>query len=184
MRNVIVLLLLASASVWADDASIARGEYLTTILGCGGCHTEGALLGRPEGGDFWLAGSRVGIAWSDYEEGAPPGIVFPGNLTPDRKTGLGKWRRKDIVRMMRTGINHQGSQALPVMPWPNYTLLSDADVADIADYLMSLAPVRRKIPDNIEAGEPSTEKYVRIGIFIYDPASGEAPVDGCAPGDC
>ncbi len=180
MRTMI-LLLLASVSAWADDASVARGEYLTTILGCGGCHTEGALLGRPEGGDFWLAGSRVGIAWSDYDADSPPGVVFPGNLTSDRKTGLGKWRKQDIVRMMRTGINHQGNQALPVMPWPNYTLLSDDDVSDIADYLQSLPPVRRKIPDNIEAGEPSTERYVRIGIFIYDPAGGEAPAAGCAP---
>ena len=187
MKKLLILLLVTASASWADASaesdSVARGEYLTTILGCGGCHTEGALLGKPRSGDFWLAGSRVGIAYSEYDPDATPGIVFPGNLTPDRKTGLGRWSKADIVRLLRNGINHQGGVALPVMPWPNYSLLSDADASDIAEYLMSLPAVKRKIPENIEAGSPTTESYVRIGIFIYDPANPETPVEPCAE-DC
>ncbi len=171
-KSLIALLTLWPVFAFADEASIARGEYLTTILGCGGCHTEGALLGHPEGGANWLAGSRVGIAYTDYDPDVTPGIVFPSNLTPDKKTGLGRWSRKEIIRLLRTGLDHEGVQTLPVMPWPNYTLLNDDDVVDIADYLLSLPPVERAIPANVKAGEVSTEKYVRIGIFIYDP-SGE-----------
>ncbi len=46
------------ADATASDG--ARGEYLTTLLGCGQCHTNGALVGRPTGS--WLAGSVTGIA--------------------------------------------------------------------------------------------------------------------------
>ncbi len=37
---------------------LPRGEYLATIMGCGGCHTGGALAGQPDPctlQDVWLA---------------------------------------------------------------------------------------------------------------------------------
>ncbi len=52
----------------------SRGEYLTTILGCGGCHTEGALLGNPTGG--WLTGSRIGVAYTGDDIDGSPGVIF------------------------------------------------------------------------------------------------------------
>lgn len=38
-----------------NRALVTRGEYLVELLGCGSCHTDGALIGRP-GVDRSLAG--------------------------------------------------------------------------------------------------------------------------------
>jgi mono/diheme cytochrome c family protein len=154
----------------AADKSVDRGAYLTTILGCGGCHTEGALLGRPSGP--WLAGSSVGVAWSDYNEGVSPAVVFPSNLTSDRETGLGKWSRQDIAGAILTGVTHQRDVLVPVMPWRNYSLLKERDAQDIAAYLKSLPPTDKQIPANVPVGGTSKNAYIRVGVFIFDPADG------------
>jgi mono/diheme cytochrome c family protein len=44
----------------ADDAQIARGQYLVTLAGCSDCHTPGALLGSPDMKRY-LGGSDVGF---------------------------------------------------------------------------------------------------------------------------
>ena len=117
----LLLLSLTAISAAADDL-VERGEYLTNILGCGGCHTEGALLGEAHG--QWLAGARVGVAYTPEEAGSP-GVVFPANLTGDMETGLGAWRSEDIVLFLKTGMDHYGKSANPVMPWPNYAMLEN-----------------------------------------------------------
>ena len=149
----------------ADEASIVRGEYLAEILGCGGCHTQGTFLGEQSGA--WLAGSKIGIAYTESRDGKSPAVVFAGNLTPDEATGLGTWSKQDIVRMIQSGINHDNVMVIPVMPWRNYGRLLKADLEAIADYLVSLPPVSNEIPDNSAAGEV-TASYVRIGIYLYD----------------
>jgi mono/diheme cytochrome c family protein len=148
---------------------VERGEYLTTILGCGGCHTEGALLGNPTGD--WLTGSRIGVAYTTEGAHETPGIIFPANLTPDRATGIGRWSKRDLIRFLRTGMDHYGEQANSVMPWPNYALLKDRDLAAVADYLLSLTPVQYEIPNAIEAGQPINESFVRIGVYLFVPES-------------
>jgi mono/diheme cytochrome c family protein len=162
-------LLVVSVYVQADAKSVQRGEYLTTILGCGGCHTEGSFLGKQTGP--WLAGSAVGIAYTDTIDGDSPGVVYPGNLTPDVETGLGNWSKQDVVRMIQSGINHDESMVLPVMPWRNYNRLHKEDLEAIADYLMSLAPVDNAIPPNTGPGE-AAGSYIRVGMYLFD-ADGE-----------
>jgi hypothetical protein len=147
---------------------------LTTILGCGGCHTEGALLGNPTGG--WLTGSRIGVAYTGDDVDGSPGVIFPANLTSDKDTGLGKWSKRDIIRFLRTGMDHYGKQASTVMPWPNYALLNNADVAAVADYLLALPAVDKQIPAAIEAGTPITERFVRIGVYLFIPEEVESEV--------
>ena len=39
--------LAAGASATAQDKA-RRGEYLVTIMDCAGCHTPGALTGKPD----------------------------------------------------------------------------------------------------------------------------------------
>ena len=169
ITGLILVLCLVSLSA-AADRSTRRGEYLTTLLGCGGCHTEGGLLGQANGP--WLAGSTVGVAWSDYNEGIAPAVVYPGNLTPDDETGLGKWSRRDIAEAILTGVTHQRDVLVPVMPWRNYSLLKREDAYDIAAYLKSLDPVSRPIPANVPVGTPAKNPYIRLGVFIFDPATG------------
>lgn len=164
--------LCASMPAAARDSAAARGEYLVNLLGCGRCHTEGYLLG----GDATapnLAGSRVGIAYSDAEDGSTPGLVFAPNLTPDDETGLGTWSSRDIVRALTTGVGTDGHQRLPVMPWPNYAALTRDDLNAIAAYLKSIRPVRRAIPGTTAPGDPVEYPYVRFGIYVFTPFSEE-----------
>src|SRR5262245_63950917 len=81
----------------AENNRVARGEYLVGLLGCTSCHTDGQLLNRPKN-DRFLAGSETGIAYTNDEH---PGVVFPGNLTSDRETGLGRWSAEEITRNIR-----------------------------------------------------------------------------------
>ena len=149
--------------------TVAQGEYLVGLLGCGQCHTGGALLGQPDGP--WLAGSNIGIAYSYAEEELNPGIVFAGNLTPDPETGLGGWRKEDVVAAISAGRSHSGEQMNRAMPWLNYAQLRDTDLEAIADYLLSLPPVRNPIPDNVARGEPANVPYVRIGVYVFSPGN-------------
>lgn len=179
LRATLFLMVLCLPGMVDAKGDIARGEYLTIILGCGGCHTEGALLGRQTGP--WLAGSRVGVAWSDPDSGDHPAIVFPANLTPDPATGLGAWSEREIARAIRTGMGHSHEMLIPVMPWPNYSLLDRDDARAIAAYLKSLPPVDRKIPDNVAEGVPSREAYIRIGVFLLDPEQADSAKEPVTP---
>ncbi len=160
------LLLALAASSAAADETVERGEYLTNILGCGGCHTEGALLGDAHG--EWLAGAKVGVAYTPEDEGSP-GVVFPANLTGDLATGLGAWRAEDIVRFLKTGMDHYGKTANPVMPWPNYAMLHDKDLEAIAAFLKTMPGVRYEIPEPIAPGGALTHSFVRIGVYLFVP---------------
>ena len=50
----------AATPVSAQDGVLERGRYLSQIMDCGGCHTEGALIGQPDP-KLELAGSTIGF---------------------------------------------------------------------------------------------------------------------------
>lgn len=152
----------------APKDPIARGEYLTGLLGCESCHTQGMIINEPDPA-LRFAGSDIGIVFTPYRRDVPPGIVFPGNITPDDETGIGQWSPAEIIRNIRYGIDRHGRQQLPVMPWPGYAHLAVEDAEAIASYLMSLPPVRHIVPDNVEEGEISPRRYVRYGIYVFEP---------------
>lgn len=141
-----------------------RGRYLVQLLGCGSCHTNGAIVGEPRG-DQLLAGSDWGIAYSNPLTEPNPGVVYPANLTPDPETGIGDWSVRQLVTMIQTGVDNHGGRTLPVMPWPAYVDLRDEDARAIAAYLKSLAPVRHRVPDNVAPGEPAQAPYVHFGVY-------------------
>lgn len=170
-RLALVVLLLIGGLVQADKRSdaISRGSYLVELLGCGRCHTEGLLTGDQAMGPH-LAGSRIGIAYTAYNEQLDlPGVVFPGNLTPDPKTGLGSWSRDEVIAALTRGISKGGHERLTVMPWINYGAVTAQDIEAIADYLKALNPVERAIPASVPPGVPSREEYVRFGTYRFTP---------------
>lgn len=149
---------------------VARGEYLTTIMGCNDCHTPGTFFGAP---DFSrkLSGSELG--WV-----GPWGKTYPRNLTPDAETGIGAWTEDDIVKAIRTGMRADGTEVLPPMPWPMYTNLSDDDAYSIAAYLKSLPAVSHKVPDKLPPGaKPDPSDFI-----LPQPGAWDAP-KSAAPGD-
>lgn len=147
-----------------DVDTIARGKYLVELLRCGACHTDGALIGEPRS-DRLLAGSTVGIAYTNPMQNEHPGVVYPSNLTPDAETGLGAWREQQIVRMIREGTDNHGRRAMAVMPTSAYYTLKDEDARAIAAYLLSLPPVRHEVPRNAEPGEKAPSRFVHFGVY-------------------
>jgi mono/diheme cytochrome c family protein len=144
----------ATSSRPTPSSAIDRGHYLARLMDCTGCHTPGALIGRPDT-DRQLAGSDVGF-------GTPAGIVYPPNLTPDRDTGLGRWSDAEIVRAVRQGLRPDGRALLPVMPWPSYSALTEADAAALVAYLRTLRPVRNQVPPRTPPGAAAPAPYLSV----------------------
>jgi mono/diheme cytochrome c family protein len=137
---------LSATAFGAEPRQMTRGQYLVELAGCGHCHTPGHFLGK-EDASRELGGSDVGFE--------VPGMgTFVGpNLTPDQDTGLGKWTDTQIATAIRNGVRPDGRVLSPVMPWPSFNRLSDADVQAIITYLRTLKPVRNKVPGPYRAGE-------------------------------
>jgi mono/diheme cytochrome c family protein len=170
MRSLSFLLAGAAAlavAVWtapgfAQD-QVARGKYLTTIMGCGDCHTPGNFLGKPDLAHP-LSGSDVGFE--------VPGLgVFVGrNLTPDKETGLGTWTADQIVTAITTGKRPDGRVLAPAMPWMDFAALTKEDAHAIAAYLKSLPPTRHAIP-----GPFGPNEKVTVLVYKIVPGSGMVP---------
>jgi mono/diheme cytochrome c family protein len=143
---------------------VERGEYLVELLGCGACHTNGALEGVPDF-DKALAGSRIGIAFSNPLGEEKPGVIYPPNLTPDEETGLGLWSDKQIEQAIRVGVGRHSGRKIAVMPWQGYTKMTEEDVTAIVSYLRSIKPVRYKVPDEVKPGEKATHPFVYFGVY-------------------
>lgn len=147
-----------------DRDRVARGEYLVELLGCGACHTEGALAGVPDM-SLALAGSGIGIAYSNPLGTEFPGVVYPPNITPDDETGIGLWSDQQLANAIRAGIGRHGSRRIATMPWQGYAKLSDDDVEAIVSYLKSLEPVLRQVPADVEPGQRASEPFVYFGVY-------------------
>ena len=147
-----------------NRAAVNRGEYLVELLGCGTCHTDGALIGEPDMSRS-LAGSSIGIAWTSPFENPNPGIVFAPNLTPDRDTGIGRWTDEEIRDAVRTGLGRHGPNRILVMPWQGYARISDDDALAIVAYLRSIEAIENAVPVNVPVGQRTSETYVHFGIY-------------------
>lgn len=153
---------LPSTSYSTDQ--LDRGRYLVGLLGCGSCHTDGALVGAPDTARL-LAGSSTGIAYTSPFVDSKPGVVYPKNLTPDMETGLGSWTMDQLVTMIRVGTTEHSTRAIPVMPWPAYADITYQDALSIAAYLKSLRPVRNQVPANVQPGNDAPAPYVHFGVY-------------------
>ncbi|RUM13351.1 cytochrome c [Rhizobium phaseoli] len=148
-------LALQSSMAAADDAQVARGEYLVTIGGCNDCHTPGYFFGKPDSARF-LGGSDVGF------EIPGQGVFVGRNITPDKETGIGSWTREQIVTALQAGQRPDGRQLAPIMPWHALAQLTEEDVTAIAVFLQSLKPVSNQVPGPFQPGEKVSTFMFRI----------------------
>ncbi len=148
----------------ADRDEVERGQYLVQLLGCGSCHTDGALIGAPDP-DRLLAGSRVGIAYTSPLEDENPGVIYPANITPDIRTGIGDRSNQQIANAIRSGIGSHGSRRIETMPWQGYALLNDDDLYAIVAYLRSIPPIEHQVPNRVNPGQQAREDFVYFGVY-------------------
>lgn len=144
--------------------AVVRGKYLVELLGCSACHTDGALVGDPDPA-YALAGSQIGIAYSNPLGDDRPGIVYPSNLTPDVETGIGGWTDAQIAAAVRAGRGRHGRRSIAVMPWQGYAKLTAEDTTAIVEYLRSIDPVRHRVPDEVPPGNRAGTRFVYFGVY-------------------
>lgn len=114
-----------------------RGAYLAEAAAhCGECHTPRGALG----------GYQRGMHYAGTREG-PEDSVVP-NITPDRKTGIGRWRASELVTYLETGLMPDGDSAGDLMAEVidnGLQYLRKDDLAAIAEYLLSQPPVEHAV---------------------------------------
>jgi mono/diheme cytochrome c family protein len=142
-------------TAFAASGNVDRGRYLVSVMDCQTCHTDGAFVGKPDL-QRPLAGSSIGHQVDGL------GVFWPPNLTPDDRTGLGKWSAKDIVTAITQGTRPDGRELAPAMPWRSYSNLSQADAYAIAAYLKSLPPTASTVREPVAPDAPVTTAVVRL----------------------
>jgi mono/diheme cytochrome c family protein len=108
----------------ATPQQIDRGAYLARVGDCAACHTD-------RGGAPYAGGK--GIA-------TPFGTVYASNLTPDDRTGIGRWTAAQFWRAMHNGRSADGRLLYPAFPYPSFTEVTRADSDALYAYLRTLVP--------------------------------------------
>lgn len=122
---------------------IDRGRYLVEhVLGCMDCHSKRDLTryGGPALGPAGAGGDCFG------EQERFPGTLCMPNITPDPDTGIGTWTDGEVARAIREGVGREGQALFPIMPYREYSALSDEDTNAAVAYLRTLAPVANAVP--------------------------------------
>ncbi|QQS43217.1 MAG: c-type cytochrome [Acidobacteriota bacterium] len=124
---------------------VKYGAYLSNAAGCAECHTP-AKSGQtiPE---LLFSGGR----YIDTNTAS----VQTSNITPDKETGIGAWSEQDFIArfkafdktsgMYKEDAVKEGDFNTP-MPWQGYATMSEEDLAAIYAYLMSIKPIKNKVP--------------------------------------
>jgi mono/diheme cytochrome c family protein len=164
------------AGVAAPDPSdtAARGVYLlTSVIACSDCHTPvDAETGQPIR-EQYLSGGQPFIG--------PWGTIYGGNITPDPETGIGQWSDEDIRRVLHEGIRHDPNDSdgewrrVVLMPWQEFTVLTDEDTAAVIHYLRNNVPA-------VEREVPAAALNEGFEIFVEPPAAAPATNTGLIVG--
>lgn len=106
-----------------------RGRYLAEgAAHCSACHTPRGFLMQEKDSEA-LTGAQVG-PW------------YAPNITADPVNGIGTWSKEDLITYLRTGRLPGKAQAAGSMAEAitnSFHHLSDADLADISEYIMSVS---------------------------------------------
>ena len=126
----------------APKSGVERGRYLVEHVSlCGDCHTPRNSIGVPKR-SLYLAGASQKIG--------PLGEAVP-NITPDKETGIGEWKREDIAELLISGTkpdldNVQGLMYEVIQGTTHgYKDMKKEDALAIADYLKSIPAIKNKI---------------------------------------
>lgn len=127
--------------VSTDSAVIAKGKYLVHgPAHCSNCHVSSMddMIASDRGDAIPLKG---GVSFPL----GPIGVLYPPNLSPDDKTGIGRFSDGQIFRMMRHAVRPSGIASLSLlMPFWN---MADDDLIAVVSYLRSMDPIENEVPE-------------------------------------
>jgi len=132
----------SNAPAQAPKGGIERGRYLVEHVSlCSDCHTPRNSIGVPNR-SLYLAGASKKIN--------PMGEDVP-NITPDKETGIGDWKREEIAELLISGTkpdldNVQGLMSEVIQGTPHgFKEMKREDALAVADYLKSIPPIKNKV---------------------------------------
>ncbi len=111
----------------ATPEQVLRGAYLAHAGNCAACHTM-------RGGAPYAGGRGIDT---------PYGVVFASNITPDEKTGIGRWSASHFWRAMHNGRSKSGRLLVPAFPYPSFTRITREDSDALYAYLRTVQPVEQ-----------------------------------------
>ena len=132
----------SNAPAQAPKGGIERGRYLLEHVSlCSDCHTPRNSIGVPNR-SLYLAGTSKKIN--------PMGEDVP-NITPDKETGIGDWKREEIAELLISGTkpdldNVQGLMSEVIQGTQHgFKDMKREDALAVADYLKSIPPIKNKV---------------------------------------
>lgn len=134
----------ATLQVRHTPEQIERGQYVAMIAGCTTCHTPMMPDGKLHDHSHELEGTELKVPGG-------PAIEVP-NITPDEDTGIGKWSDAQIIASIRQGVRPDGARLAPVMPYPYYNRMTDADATALVAYLRTQPAIHHPVPRNTKLG--------------------------------
>jgi mono/diheme cytochrome c family protein len=118
---------------------VAYGRYMTTMAHCLECHT-------PQVGPARDYDHQLGAGGFVFEYAGA--LVRSRNITSDKETGIGDMTDAQIKRAIAEGIDREGKQLIPLMPYLFLKSLTNEDLDAIVAYVRTLPPVKRKNEPN------------------------------------
>lgn len=135
---------------------INRGEFLVKAGDCITCHTNTFNNGKVFSGGLPIQ--------------TPYGVIYSSNITPDKKTGIGKWKDSDFINAMKKGISPSNTYYYPAFPFYYFNKISTEDLMAIKAYLNSIPAVEQQNRNN-EMIWPFGWRFIQIGwrlLFFHD----------------
>jgi mono/diheme cytochrome c family protein len=131
----------------AQTTALARGQYLARMGNCVSCHSR-------SGGDAFAGG----VAFE-----TPYGRLYSTNITQDPQAGIGSWTLAQFSQALREGVRPDGTHLYPAFPYPEFTKVSDADVAALYAFLKTIPPSKSVAPAN-ELRFPYNQRWA-LGLW-------------------
>ena len=130
----------STVPIHVTAALIERGRYLANhVTVCINCHStrnwdvfSGPVVPGTEGAGGERFGQELGF----------PGTFYAANITP---AALGQWTDGEIIRAITSGVTRTGRAMFPVMPYPHYRALWEADAEAVVAYIRTLKPIASDI---------------------------------------
>ena len=137
-----------------EGATAEYGRYLAeSIANCKGCHTKRSMVTGQFTGEEYAGQMTFGVLDENSVVDNNRYIVTP-NLTPDSESGrMSQWTLEMFIERFRIG------RVIPesIMPWGQYSRMTDQELTALYLFLQSLPPVRVEppIPVGVQTGPAS-----------------------------
>ncbi|HXB98525.1 MAG TPA: cytochrome C, partial [bacterium] len=136
--------------------TVAYGKYLVTMGSCMACHTPVDAHHQPLAGMDFAGGQEFPYLDSHWQRHPGGGVLRVPNITPDQDTGIGRWTRRDFIARFAAWRGKAGEAQmrkldldkgdyLELMPYREYSGMTDQDLGAIYDYLRTVPAVKNQV---------------------------------------